>query len=383
MIKTFSLTALLLCSLLLSACSIDLSQSTLPTPLSTGSVESAPSSTPGAQATLSSPTQNAPGNPQISQLPVTWADLNLTGKLIYVAGVAKDNDLFLDVQSLDLTTGTVTTTFQAPSQGWVDSVAASPDGKELVLSYAPPASDPRGGQETLYIMPADGSQLAQPLFTPEDPKDQNYEPVWSPDGKYVYFAHFNYMAANSLAIMRVAFPGGTPEKILDNSYWPRVSPDSSRLVYVTADQQTGVNHLFVAAADGTQPHQLPLSGPYIPSVIDVPMLSPDGQSILFSSPDPSQSSILKWLDTILVVPAMPAADGSIPSDWFSVPVSGGVLKQLTHIHSLALYGNYSPDSRFIASFTSNGIFVMNPDGTGVTVVVKDTGGAPGSVNWLP
>jgi hypothetical protein len=113
------------------------------------------------------------------------------------------------------------------------------------------------------------------------------------------------------------------------------------------------------------------------------MFSPDGQTILFSAPDPALSSILKSIDTLLTIQLVHPADGSIPSDWFSVPVSGGVPKQLTHVQSLSLYGSYAPDNQHIASYTSDGIFVMNPDGTGVTVVVPDIGAIPGTVNWIP
>ncbi len=181
----------------------------------------------------------------------------------------------------------------------------------------------------------------------------------------------------------MAYPGGKPEKVLDNAYWPRLSDNSSRLTYVTLDPQSGANYLFVANTDGSQADQVPVQGAYMSSVIDVPMFSPDGQSILFSSQDPPQSFILKGLDTLLTMDLVHPTDGSIPSDWWSVPITGGVPKQLTHLGALSLYGNYSPDKQHIVSYSTNGIFVMAPDGTSVTTIVPDIGGIPGSVNWLP
>ncbi len=377
LIKPRMLLAVLFFPLLSSACSIDISKNVSPTsPVAT----SAAQLTPGIAST-----QAAPGSVQAAatNLPVTWADLHLTGKLVYTAAVLTSNNGYIDVNSLDLSTGAVTPIFQTPTAGWVDSAAVSPDGKQMVISYAPPVGTPNGGQETLYILPVDGSRLAQYLFTPADPKDQNAQVVWSPDGKYLCFAHLNYASPGPLAIWRVAYPAGAPEKVLDNAYWPRLSDDSTRLAYVSLDPQTGVNYLFVAGADGTQPHQVQLSGPYVPSVIDVPMFSPDGQTILFSAPDPVQSSVVRMVDAPLTVERVHPADGSIPSDWWSVPVSGGVPEQLTHVAALALFGSYSPDKEHIASFSSNGIFVMNPDGTGVTVIVPDVGGIPGTVSWIP
>ena len=153
------LQAFLFCTLGLSACSIDISQTATAVPTA-----------PVQAATSLFPTLAPPGAPQVAatNLPVTWADLHLTGKLLYTAAVLTNNDGWIDVNSLDLTTGHVTPIFQTASHGWVDSAAISPDSKQLVISYAPPANIPNGGQETLYILPADGSKLAEYLFTPAD-----------------------------------------------------------------------------------------------------------------------------------------------------------------------------------------------------------------------
>jgi Tol biopolymer transport system component len=296
----------------------------------------------------------------------------------------KDNDLLIDVQSLNLATGEVTTIFQTPNDGWIDAAAISPDGKQLVVSYSPSTKNPHGGQETLYSILQDGSGQPQLLFTPNSPKDHNYQPVWSPDGKYVYFAQINYQTiSTTFEVMRVAYTNGKPEKLVDGSYWPRVSEDGTHLVYVSVDPQTAVNRLFIARADGSDPHQVPLTGSSIPVIIDAPMFSADGRSIIFSAPDAVQSSAPDWVDKPIDITTAWVADGSIPSDWWSVPITGGNPEQLTHTHSLALFGSYSPDKKYIASYTSDAIFVMKPDGTGITAMINEIGGVPGTVNWIP
>jgi Tol biopolymer transport system component len=153
-------------------------------------------------------------------------------------------------------------------------------------------------------------------------------------------------------------------------------------VYVSVDPQTAVNRLYIANADGTDSNQIPLTGPSIPVIIDAPMFSSDNQSIIFSAPDTGQSSSPDWPDKLMGITTV-WADGSIPSDWWSVPITGGSPQQLTHTHSLALFGSFSPDKKYIASYTSDEVFVMKPDGTGVTVLVSDIGGIPGTVNWTP
>jgi hypothetical protein len=56
---------------------------------------------------------------------------------------------------------------------------------------------------------------------------------------------------------------------------------------------------------------------------------------------------------------------------------------LTHIQSTSLYASTSPDGNWIACFSGNGVFLMHPDGTNLTMVVKDVGGIAGTVNWIP
>jgi Tol biopolymer transport system component len=77
------------------------------------------------------------------------------------------------------------------------------------------------------------------------------------------------------------------------------------------------------------------------------------------------------------------AHTSIPSDWWTVPLSGGAPTQLTRVYSPGLFASLSPDSRFIASYSASGIFVMNPQGGDLTQIVNYTGGIPGAVSWTP
>ena len=74
---------------------------------------------------------------------------------------------------------------------------------------------------------------------------------------------------------------------------------------------------------------------------------------------------------------------NIPSEWWSVPVGGGPVSQLTHIQAPVLYASISPDNRYIASFSVEGVFVMKPDGTNLTMMVDNIGGNLGTVNWIP
>ena len=325
-----------------------------------------------------------------ADIPVTWGSLHLTGRLIYVVadfkGGSEKGGLRVALRSLDLVSGKVTTIFETEVGGWIRSLAVAPDFKNLIISYSPAPDSPLAGKEELYILPADGSKPPQLLFTPPSDQDQYFQPDWSPDGKYIYFAHVNYQSPSQVyEVMRMMYPDGKPEPLIEQAYWPRLSADGSHLAYVSVFSATGPNGLFIANADGTQTQAVPLAGSsWLNSIIDAPLFLPDGQTILFSAPMPVQSSAPapRWVDRLMGVTVV-HAHGSIPSDWWSVPIVGAQPTRLTHVYSPGLFASLSPDSKYVASYSATGIFVMTPQGGDLTQIVNYTGGIPGSVNWIP
>jgi Tol biopolymer transport system component len=328
---------------------------------------------PAAGAAPSAP---GPGTlPLPTRLPVTWSGLG--GRLVYVAGFQQDYSPYARLESLDLASGVVTTLYQTPPAGWIYAAAVSPDRAQIVLSYASPT-----GYPALYRMPADGSAAPVPLFAPPTANDGYTEPAWSPDGKYIYFVHTHYaLAAPTLAIERTALTGGAPELLVANAEWPRLSAGGSRLAYVSADPAGGADRLFVSAADGSDPRQVVLTGAAVPDTIDAPLFLPGGQTLLFAAPIPAQSFAPDWLDWLLGVQV--ASAHGLPSEWWSVPVSGGAARQLTHVQAAGLVAALSPDGAWLASISESGIFVMRPDGSGLTVIVGDVGNIAGTVDWIP
>ena len=160
----------------------------------------------------SSSTQNASQpSDEAANIPVTWGTLNLSGRLIYGVADFKGGNakggLRVALRSLDLVSGYVTTIFETEVGGWIRSVGVAPDLKNLIISYSPSPDSPFGGKEELYSMPLDGSQSPQLLFTPPSDQDQYLQPVWSPDGKYIYFTHLNYQSSSAAyEVMRLAYP---------------------------------------------------------------------------------------------------------------------------------------------------------------------------------
>ena len=342
-----------------------------------------PIETPPVQTVPAPPVISATSIFPITQLPVSWANLNLTGKLVYTSSTS-DQPPVTKIQMLDLKSGNLAT-ISNTSDGWVYYTTVSPDEKMLALSYSPAVQSGSSSNRSLYRIPLDEVAQPQPLFVPPTPEDHYTQVEWSPQSNTIYFVHYNHNDSAGqfyevYEIYRMAYPNGTPEKILERAYWPRLSSDGTRLVYVTLDPSSGLNELFTADTDGTNPQEIVFSGPWIPDIIDAPLFLPDGQSILFSAPGPAASYQPGWLEKLAGIQIAEAHN--VPSDWWSVPVSGGAPTRLTSLQTINLFAAISPDQKHIASLSGDGIFVMDPDGSNLTRLVSDPG-VHGALSWIP
>ena len=320
-----------------------------------------------------------------THIPVTWGHLNLGGKLVYLSSDTEGDQLTSRIQILDLATGEMATLFK-PSQAWIYYATVSPDAKMLAISYAPPAESNSSWGRSLYIMPLDTSSGPQPLLPQPSPDDHYTQAEWSPDGEHIYSVHYNNQRPNGgqldpiYDIVRIKYPDGQTEQVADHALWPRLSSDSSKLVYIFVDPASGRNELVVANADGSNSRRVILSGAQALEVIDAPIFSPDGQSILFSAPEPAQAYQPNFFERVMGIQVAKAHN--VPSDWWSVPLTGGTPTQLTNLQTVNLFASISPDQRHIASLSGEGIFVMDLDGSNLTQIVSDPG-VHGTVSWIP
>ena len=85
------------------------------------------------------------------------------------------------------------------------SIASSPDRERLVFHTAEPG-------EPLFVADRNGANARQ-IFIAK-PGVHNHYPVWSPDGRFVYFAH-GVMSLNDMDIWRVPSAGGAVERMTD------------------------------------------------------------------------------------------------------------------------------------------------------------------------
>jgi hypothetical protein len=218
--------------------------------------------------------------------------------------------------------------------------AWSADGTRIAFS------DKRGGTGGIKIVNADGTGL-----TPVTSDVNDGEPTWSPDGRRLAFVH---VSAGRRRLVTANLDGSgltvvtpTLERDVDDPEW---SPDGSRLTF------SDFADIYVVNADGSNLRSL-TSGPTEPARADNPSWSPDGTRIAYSYA----------INSVKVV----GADGS---------GAATIVANLGEVWELS----WSPDGQKIAFINDAAgplqeeLFVVNPDGTGLTRPNIDAGT---TVDW--
>jgi Tol biopolymer transport system component len=169
--------------------------------------------------------------------------------------------------------------------------AWSPDGKQL--AYGNPFGKLKyiGGVEwievgAISVIDADGSNRRQLTQLKRPTSSEDFQPVWSPDGKRIAFQRENSTASprDRRAIFVVDAAGGglrqvTPWK-LDAGDHPDWSPDGRRILFRSPEHEVFGSNLFSIRPDGTGRKQLTHVGRTIEVLSS--SYSPDGKWIVFS-----------------------------------------------------------------------------------------------------
>jgi Tol biopolymer transport system component len=233
---------------------------------------------------------------------------------------------------------------------WHGSPTYSPDGKKILFGAG-------GGSECegIFIMNADGSGLARLTL------DIGGFPHWSPDGRKIAFSSGSLEGNHGIFVMNADGSGVTQltshtgDLVHDGS--PDWSPDARKIAFAryTNWQGSYFAEVYVMNADGTGQTRITTNeaAPGIPGWSDqAPDWSPNGSRIAFTR--------------TLAHPG----GGFLGSDIFVMNPDGSGLTQLTdgtgHDDP-----EWSPDGSKIAfsstHFDGTGeIYVMNPDGSGKT-----------------
>lgn len=232
------------------------------------------------------------------------------------------------------------------------------------------------------------------------------EPLWSPDGQKVAFAH-GY--ENRLEIWVVGRDGSHARRITDNDKldeWPSWAPGSRRLALERVDVEDPVsydNEIFIVRADGSKERNLtkndvddvcPDWSPdgkriafYRSAVGDIYTIRPDGRRLRQLTWGPEGDVAPKWspdgrriLFTRIIYSRDLLTGPSSDEELVAIDRDGSNLRQLTDDGFTKTSYAWSPNGKKIAFLLTSdnfrfSLWVINADGSQRRELVADVGGS--------
>jgi hypothetical protein len=285
----------------------------------------------------------------------------------------------------------------APSQGVTTGIVSAQDRSLLAVSrFWRPPNHTVGGQDILLVDLATGT--VRSVVERSQPGEALGSPAWLPDGSLIYERRLLAGANEAVQIER-AQPGQPGQMLTENASSPAVSPDGTSLALV---RFAGTDRLYVRPVDGS-PELLLVERPELLSIA-FPRFSPDGAWIAFTAAseqtaaagDPHQAgaltnkagatAALSWARQSLVnaisplVPRAARAHG-VPWDVWIVRPDGTDLRRVTRFADDDSSVAWSPDGRWLATFSAEAIHVVAFDGSETYCVANE--GGYGAIEWLP
>ena len=233
----------------------------------------------------------------------------------------------------------------------------------------------RDGNDEIYTCNADGSNVTR---LTNDPAADG-QPVWSPDGTRIAFIKTDYTYMGNIYIMNADGSNPVQKTFSGQCIHPSWSPDGNKIAYCGNQWNYSIEIVDLTSGSVSTLYWYGSVVTFGSSVDPSPAWSPDGTKIAFDSDG------LAW-DFI--------------SDIFTICPNGGNLSLLTP----QFFNDYdywkpawSPDgSKLSVTIFPMGyqggvispasIGVMNPDGTGLTIIITGNMGSYSSVtktSWSP
>ncbi len=221
-----------------------------------------------------------------------------------------------------------------------------------------------GGQRDIWTVGAEGGD---PVVVTDDPA-LDWNPIWSPDGRYLYFASDR---GGSMNLWRVPIDErsgkllGAPEPVTTPATYSgyiSFSRDGRHLAYTQVVDQVNIQQINFDAVKG----KVEASPVWITRgarIATDPHLSPDGEWVVFG------------------------ATGDKQEDLFIVRRDGTGLRQITNDKHKDRAPQWSPDGKQIVFFSDRSgrydYWLINPDGNGLRQFSYTTGPGVQRPIWSP
>jgi Tol biopolymer transport system component len=221
----------------------------------------------------------------------------------------------------------------------------SPDGPVSLSADASTAAFAHDGD--LYITSAEHPD--QPRQLRRASGHPNGSPTFSSDGERIAFQ--TEATTDNTNIATMSSEGGGSSTIINwpgNQAEPQYAPDGTKLVFTSDTTPDGTplggNQLFVANANGSDPHQLTETSATLQSV-GRPRLSPDGQTITFAGTTTNGKNEI-----------------------FTVAMDGSALTELTSDDGQNTAPDWLPDGNAIVFHGPNGLARITSTGGDRTLI---------------
>jgi Tol biopolymer transport system component len=223
---------------------------------------------------------------------------------------------------------------------------------------------PGGGQRDIWTV---GARGGEPVVVTNDPA-LDWNPIWSPDGRYLYFASDR---GGSMNLWRVPIDErsgklqGAPEPVTTPATYSgyiSFSRDGRHLAYAQIVDQINLQHVAFDPVK-TKIEAKPVWITQGSQIATDPNFSPDGEWIVFGS------------------------TGAKQEDLFIVRRDGTGLRQITNDKYKDRAPRWSPDGRQIVFFSDRSgryeYWMINPDGSGLRQFSYTSGPGAQAILWSP
>ena len=189
--------------------------------------------------------------------------------------------------------------------------ALSPDGREVAFHSW------RAGSRDVYVLPLDGGAVQRVTDSPR----QEAVAHWSPDGRALVFGDLNPPGGIWIVHRRPDGSWGTPVERLASGFWPDFSPDGRWLVFAHAQLGGAVALLPVDSG----PERVLVDPARVGALPEVPAWSADGRTIYYKSHDARGAAFIWSVPAAGGTPSLLVRfdDPNHPSYRPEVTVSGG------------------------------------------------------------